>query len=136
MTADKNNTINQLKWIYSALSGICVTYFFALFSGSSSINSSFFLNLSTISFAICLPIFISFSTVHIILIENKENSERCIELLSQHWVTKITSFALILICVAFTSLIGYFSSIAMIGFIFSIGICYHLLKKFFNNKQY
>lgn len=138
MTANNNHKINQLKWFYSAISGVCVAYFFALFSGSSSINGSYLLQLSTLFFAICFPIFTSFAFVHIALIEDETPTDKCIKALKEPWVIKLTTISFVLLFLAFVCLVGHYSIYAMAALLIATCACGYLLKRFFrliNNQK-
>ena len=131
MTANNNHKINQLKWFYSALSGVCVAYFLALFSGSSSLEESFFLQISTLLFAISLSLFTTFSLAHVMMIEGEFSAKACESALSQNWVSRLTTGALVTFSAAFVFLIGHFSISAMLGCIIVSLFCYFRLKEFF-----
>ncbi len=131
MIANNNHKINQLKWFYSALSGVCVAYFLALFSGSASLDESFFLQIATLLFAISLPLFTTFSLAHVMMIEGEFSTKACENALRQNWVGRLTVGALMIFSAAFVCLIGHFSISAMLGCIIISLLCYFRLKDFF-----
>lgn len=137
MTTSKNHKYTQLKWLYSALSGLCAAYFLALFSGTSSLDDSVLLQLSTIFFAICLPIFSTFAFTHVYMFELDAPVENCDKALNEPWVVHITIKSFVCLLLAFLFLIGHFSINAMIAFFFvSVSCAYCLadfLKKLDNN---
>ncbi|MBZ2167425.1 hypothetical protein [Marinobacter sp. F4216] len=63
--------IEQMKWMYGAFTGACVTYFLALLSSSQPVSSSVPLFLSTLFFAALLPIFAGFTLTHAYLIDQQ-----------------------------------------------------------------
>ncbi|WP_139374614.1 MULTISPECIES: hypothetical protein [Vibrio] len=130
MVASQSHKIGQLKWFYSALTGVCAAYFFALFSGQASIVGSSYLQASTILFAICLPLFATFSLVHIFFVEANLPSDVCDAALEQPWVTKLSRVAIIMFIVAFGSLIGHFSVLALFGSVTMTVCCFFSVKVF------
>lgn len=138
MTTSLNHKYNQLKWLYSALSGLCAAYFLALFSGGDSLDSSVLLRLATLCFAICLPIFSTFAFAHVYMHELDAPVDMSDAALDEPWVTRMTigSFACLLF--AFIFLVGHFSINAMIGFIIVSGLCTYCIIEFIaklNNKR-
>lgn len=129
-TTSSNHKYTQLKWMYSALSGLCAAYFLALFSVASSIEDSVFLQLSTLFFSICLPTFATFSFAHIFMSELNASVENCDEVLNEDWVTRITVGGFCCLMLAFTCLIGYFSVNAMLGFILVSVLCFYCFGEF------
>lgn len=122
MTALDNHRINQLKWLYSAMTGVCAAYFLALFSGEAKLGESIYLQLSTLAFAISLPLFTTFSLAHVIMIERALSSEACEAALKQSWVIRLTTGGLIVFASGFLLLIGHFSISAMLGS-FVVSVC-------------
>ncbi|EPP5682632.1 hypothetical protein ACUT7C_003693, partial [Vibrio cholerae] len=115
MVTSQSHKIGQLKWFYSALTGVCAAYFFALFSGQVSITESKYLQVSTLLFAMCLPLFATFSLVHIFFIEANLPADVCDAALRQSWVTRLTKVVIFMFIAAFGSLIGHFSMVALFG---------------------
>lgn len=109
MTANQNHKYNQLKWLYSALSGFCAAYFLALFSCSQNIEQSLPLLISTLLFSACLPIFTAFALAHIIMSESDISVEQCDRALNLKWVPWLTSSAFFLLYLAVSSLTAFFS---------------------------
>lgn len=129
-TTSSNHKYSQLKWMYSALSGLCVAYFLALFSSSSSLADSVLLQLSTLLFAICLPTFATFAFAHVFMAELDAKVEHCDEVLKEDWVERVTSGSFLCLSLAFTCLIGHFSINAMLGFIFVSMLCFYCFAQF------
>lgn len=130
VTTSSNHKYTQLKWMYSALSGLCAAYFLALFSGSSSIDDSIFLQLSTLFFAICLPTFTTFAFAHVFMSELDASVEDCDEALKEDWVKRVTIGGFCCLVLAFTCLIGHFSVNAMLGFILVSVLCFYCFGEF------
>ncbi|HFQ5589737.1 TPA: hypothetical protein ACGUM0_004518, partial [Vibrio vulnificus] len=130
MTTSQNHKYTQLKWLYSALSGLCAAYFLALFSGGASLENSVFLQLATLCFSICLPVFTTFAFAHVYMYELDASVEVCDEALNQPWVNRITIGSFGCLVSAFIFLIGYFSITAMIGFIIVSALCVYCFIEF------
>lgn len=130
VTTSSNHKYTQLKWMYSALSGLCAAYFLALFSGSSSIDDSIFLQLSTLFFAICLPTFATFAFAHVFMSELNASVEHCDEALNEDWVKRVTIGGFCCLVLAFICLIGHFSINAMLGFILVSVLCFYCFVEF------
>jgi len=109
MTASQNHKYNQLKWLYSALSGFCAAYFLALFSGSQSLEHSSCLFISTLLFSICLPIFTAFAVAHVYMSESDLSVEQCDRALNLKWVNLLTIGGFVLLFLAVLFLMGFFS---------------------------
>lgn len=109
MTASQNHKYNQLKWLYSALSGFCAAYFLSLFSSSQSIEQSLSLFISTLLFSVCLPIFTAFAIAHVYMAESNLTVEQCDRVLNLKWVTWFTISAFTLLYLAFWFLTAFFS---------------------------
>ena len=130
MTTSQNHKYTQAKWLYSALSGLCATYFLALFSGGADLDSSVMLVLSTLCFSICLPIFTTFALAHVYMHDIDVPIELCNEALNEPWVNRITIGGFGCLVSAFIFLIGYFSTTAMIGFIIVSMLCVYCFFEF------
>lgn len=130
MTTSKSHKYNQLKWLYSALSGLCAAFFLALFSGSQNLDSSILLLLSTLCFAICFPLYTTFALTHVYIYELDAPIKKCDCVLNQPWVINITIISAVILIAGFTFLIGYFSLTVMCAFIAVICICFILFVKF------
>ena len=130
MTTSQNHKYNQLKWLYSALSGLCAAYFLALFSGDASLESSVLLQLATLCFAICLPVFTTFAFAHVYMFELDASVEVCDEALNEPWVIRVTIGSFVCLLSAFIFLVGYFSINAMIGFLVVSALCVYCFIEF------
>ena len=130
MVTSQNHKFNQLKWLYSALTGVCAAFFFALFSGQSSLDDSVLLQISTLLFAVCFPLFATFALVHVILIEANLSTDACEKTLNQPWINRITRYSFVMFVCAFGCLIGHFSLTALIGAIVVSVCCYYSFQNF------
>ena len=130
MTTSQNHKYTQLKWLYSALSGLCAAYFLALFSSGTSLESSVLLQLTTLCFAICLPVFTTFAFAHVYIHELDVSVELCDEALKEPWVKQITIGSFGCLLWAFILLIGFFSITAMIGFLVVSALCVYCFIEF------
>ena len=129
-TASNDHKYSQLKWLYSGLCGLCAAYFLALFSSSTSLVDSTLLQLATLFFAICLPVYATFSFAHIYMFELDLDSATCNQALEEPWVERVTHGSFLCLILAFMFLIGHFSINAMIGFILVSIICFYCLAEF------
>ena len=114
----------QAKWLYSAISGFCAAFFLTLFSGAEQINTSCSLEISTILFAIALPLFCVFSITHIYLHEQTLKIEDYENILRKKWVPWLTIFAFGVLVFAIGFLINHFSAIASYAYVLSIVFCF------------
>ncbi len=130
MTASQNHKYNQLKWLYSALSGFCAAYFLALFSGSQGLGKFDYLFISTLLFSICLPIFTSFAIAHVYMSEAELSVEQCDKAINSKWVSILTIGSFVLLFGAVTFLIGFFSTWLMFSFFITSGACFGLFIVF------
>ncbi|WP_238322127.1 hypothetical protein, partial [Vibrio mexicanus] len=131
-TTSKSTKYNQIKWLYSALSGLCAAYFLALFSAGQALSDSISLQIATILFAMCLPVFTTFSIAHIYMIEANLSTEVADKALNADWVGRVTIGAFICLLLAFCFLIAHFSIVALIGFVLVTTICFVCFAEFTN----
>ena len=135
MTASQNHKYNQLKWLYSALSGFCAAYFLALFSGSQSIELSPCLLISTLLFSVCLPIFTAFSIAHVYMSESDLTVEQCDRALNLKWVNLVTISAFFLLYFAVWFLTAFFSFWVVIVFTIASVTCFFIFVFFIKSLQ-
>jgi len=107
--------IEQLKWLYAGLAGICVAFFLTLFGSEILLRESSLLLLSTVCFATCLPIFTTFAVAHVVLIESDVPPDRYVPVLRHPRIRRITSVALLVFAIGFVLLICHFSTIAAVS---------------------
>jgi hypothetical protein len=105
-----HDVLEQLKWVYSSLSGICLAVILTTLTLESSvIDSSLTLQIAIVLFVIALIIFSCFTIVHI-AISGEKNSDNINEIegnLSIPWVKLLTSCAFMIIYYAFFFLISH-----------------------------
>ena len=130
MTASQNHKYNQLKWLYSALSGFCAAYFLALFSGSQSIEQSPCLLISTLLFSVCLPIFTAFAIAHVYMSESDLTVEQCDRALNLKWVNWLTISAFSLLYFAVWFLTAFFSFWVVMAFTIASVTCFFIFVVF------
>ncbi|MGR5114258.1 hypothetical protein [Photobacterium damselae] len=130
MTASQNHKYNQLKWLYSALSGFCAAYFLAFFSGSQSIEQSPYLLISTLLFSVCLPIFTAFAIAHVYMSESDLAVEQCDRALNLRWVKWLTIWAFSLLYFAVWFLAAFFSFWVVVAFTIASASCFFIFVFF------
>ena len=104
--------VEQLKWLYGAFTGACVTYFLALLSSNQPVSDSLLLFLATCLFAGLLPVFAGFTFAHAYLIEDQTPAKKIEAALGSERVRNLTRYALWAFFVAFVLLVSHFSLIA------------------------
>jgi|TARA_R100000687_G_scaffold70421_1_gene60052 uncharacterized membrane protein len=104
--------VEQLKWLYGAFTGACVTYFLALLSSNQPVSDSLLLFLATCLFAGLLPVFAGFTFAHAYLIEDQTPAKKIEAALGSERVRNLTRYALWSFFVAFVLLVSHFSLIA------------------------
>ena len=129
----KREVIEQLKWVYAALSGVCVAFFFTLLGSSELLKESVFLFVSTLFFAVSLPLFTAFTIAHIILIESDVSPEDYVPVLKTERVETVTKIAFFIIAIAFVSLIGHFSILALLVVLVATLYALNELRAFYDS---
>lgn len=124
MLVSENYKYNQLKWLYSALSGFCAAYFLALFSGSSSIDDSTCLFISTLLFSICFLVFTAFTIGHVHISEIDLSVEQCEKVLGARIVSTIATLSFFLLFFAVAFLMAFFSLWFMFMFVITAIFCF------------
>ncbi|MEO9522689.1 MULTISPECIES: hypothetical protein [Marinobacter] len=104
--------VEQLKWLYGAFTGACVTYFLALLSSNQPVSDSLLLFLATCLFAGLLPVFAGFTFAHAYLIEDQTPAKKIEAALGSERVRNLTKYALWAFFAAFVLLVSHFSLIA------------------------
>ncbi|OXX45797.1 hypothetical protein B9J93_10435 [Vibrio sp. V17_P4S1T151] len=124
MLVSESYKYNQLKWLYSALSGFCAAYFLALFSSSNSIDESTCLFMSTLLFAACFPMFTAFAIAHVHIAEIDLSVEQCEKVLGSQLVSKMVRLSFFLLFFAVAFLMAFFSFWFMLLFIITAILCF------------
>ncbi|GIC37350.1 hypothetical protein [Vibrio cholerae] len=124
MLVSENYKYNQLKWLYSALSGFCAAYFLALFSGSSSIDDSICLFISTLLFSICFPVFTALAIAHVHITEIDLSVEQCEKVLGAKIVSTIVTLNFFILFFAVVFLMAFFSLWFMFLFVTTAIFCF------------
>ena len=106
--------IQQLKWFYGALAGVCAAFFFTLLGSEATLTSSNFLLSASACFAICLPTFTAFTIAHVVILEIDVPPEKYEPILQSKRIVYLTNIALFVFAMGFASLIGHFSKILFI----------------------
>ncbi len=101
--------VEQLKWLYSSLAGVCLVFFLTLLSSKQPATESLCLLISSIFFAIAFPIYVAFATAEISILEVQPSDKKIQSLLGQRWVVILTQFVNLALTVAFTFLAFHLS---------------------------
>lgn len=131
----RREVINQLKWLYAALAGVCVVFFFTLLGNSESVENSIFLRLSSYCFAAALPVFTAFTLAHIVLIESNISPEKYLPALRSRRVTIITRITILVFSLAFIFLVAHFSIYFLLVTLVASAYALFELKVFFNKVR-
>jgi hypothetical protein len=113
-----DQNLKKIIWMYSALGGVCATFFLALLSSNIKLSESCFLWLSSLCFGILLPIFIAFFSGLLVCEEKGFGSEAISEILERKWTTRVADLSQKLLVLAFILLLCHFSifiGISMFG---------------------
>ena len=122
--------IEQLKWLYGSLAGICLAFFLTLLGSGQPLNSSTPLFLSSVGFGVCLPIFSVFTLVHIMFVEEQRSSKEVQLALSAKWVKALTQPSVLLFAITITLMIFHISYFLGLVFLVSGVLMLFALKTF------
>jgi len=131
-----HDALEQLKWLYSSLSGICLAVILTTLTLESNvIDGSLPLQIAIVLFVISLIIFSCFTIVHIAISGEKANVEIGIVEgnLSIPWVKLLTSCAFMILYYAFFFLIShiniFFGLIYAVASLLLLPLTNNFLKK-------
>ena len=125
--------IEQLRWMYAGLAGICLAFFLALFGSGISLSKSPWIIGATICFSISLPLFTAFTIAHIILIESNFTPTMYEPVLKSIRIKIITYIAVISFYIGFLLMISYISLLISALILLVSIYSYIELRRFFNN---
>ncbi len=117
--------IEKYQWFYAALSGYSATSLLVL-TNVSPANFGFWLMLATIAFAICLPVFATFSMTYWIFLKYRVPQKNVALLINSPKSQKVTSYSMYLIAFASLFIIIHLSYIAGV----TAAVALYFSKKF------
>ncbi|NOH83717.1 hypothetical protein F0249_07820 [Vibrio sp. 03-59-1] len=117
--------IEKYQWFYAALSGYSATSLLVL-TNVNPANFGFLLIFATIAFAVCLPVFATFSMTYWIFLKYKVPQKNVALLINSPKSQQATTYSMYLIALASLLLIIHLSYLAGIA----AAVALHFSKKF------
>jgi len=129
--------IEQLKWVYGGLAGVCAAFFLALLGSNQyvSLSSSVPLFIAAICFGFALPVFTAFTIAHIGFVEVQTPSKVVQTALNKPWVIILTRATFLIFFLAFAALLVHISTVIGIFFIVTGMSVYFILIRFFKSLR-
>jgi len=127
--------IEQLKWFYGSLAGICAAFFLTLLSSSQGINQSHYLFIASVLFGILLPVFSIFTIVQIFFIEECISESVVTTSLEKPWVRNLTSISLLAFYTGFIMIICHISTLIAVLFLLTSIVMWLLARNFISEAR-